>query len=116
MPDPFEQNVLGNNLYWAKLKVNDGLVLCQACLLSFPVLIMLERPGSCFFFLVGLAGLDTLFIIHNTLKIVIGQQFSVSLITRCTCDLHILQPLKTEYVSSTSCVMHFTVIEAKNVS
>ena len=39
MPDPCEQNVLGNNLDWAKLKVNDGLVLCQAYLLSFPVLI-----------------------------------------------------------------------------
>lgn len=58
MPDPCQQKVLGNNLDWAKLKVNDGLVLCQACLLSFPVVIMLERPGSCFF-LGGLAGLDT---------------------------------------------------------
>ena len=32
MPDPCEQKVLGNNLDWAKLKVNDGLVLCQAYL------------------------------------------------------------------------------------
>lgn len=67
MPDPCEQNVLGNNLDWAKLKVNDGLVLCQAYLLSFPVLIMLERPGSCFFSSWS-SWIGYLFIIHNTLK------------------------------------------------
>lgn len=74
MPDPCEQNVLGNNLDWAKLKVNDGLVLCQAYLLSFPVLIMLERPGSCFF-CSWFSWIGYLFIIHNTLKMRLASNF-----------------------------------------
>ena len=75
MPDPWEQKVLGNNLYWAKLKVNDGLVLCQAYLLSFPVLIMLERPGSCFFSSWTRWIGHVLFIIHNTLKMRLATNF-----------------------------------------
>ena len=74
MPDPCEQNVLGNNLDWAKLKVNDGLVLCQAYLLSFPVLITLERPGSCFFSS-WTSWIGHLFIIHNTLKMRLASNF-----------------------------------------